>query len=157
MPDAAILLVEDREDDIVLTTRAFRRAGIDNEIVVARDGVEALALLLPQDGSTQLLPAIVLLDLNMPRLGGLDVLQRLRAEPTTRLLPVIILTTSTEESDIIDGYGFGANGYVRKPVTSEEFVKAAAALGVYWLSYNIARPTAGADPDRLGNRGLGVK
>jgi two-component system response regulator len=141
MPDETILLVEDREDDVELTVRAFRRAGINNKIIVARDGVEALALLLPEDGGTPLRPTIVLLDLNMPRIGGLEVLQRLRAEPATRLLPVIILTTSAEEQDIIDGYDFGANSYVRKPVRSEEFVKAAAALGVFWLSFNIAHPT----------------
>jgi two-component system response regulator len=134
----AILLVDDNADDVFLTVNAFRKSDIDNEIVVARDGVEAMDLLLPSDGSAPLRPAIVLMDINMPRMGGLEALARLRADVLTRYLPVIMLTTSAEERDITESYIGGANSYVRKPVTSTEFLEAAKALGVYWLTVNVA-------------------
>jgi two-component system response regulator len=134
----AILLVDDNADDVFLTVNAFRKSDIDNEIVVARDGVEAMDLLLPSDGSAPLRPAIVLMDINMPRMGGLEALARLRADVLTRYLPVIMLTTSAEERDITESYIGGANSYVRKPVTSAEFLEAARALGVYWLTVNVS-------------------
>lgn len=140
-PADAILLVEDSADDVTLTRWAFAKAGITTPIVVARDGVEALDLLLPGDGRPALCPAIVLLDLNMPRMGGLELLARLRAQTPTRLLPVIILTSSADDADVLDGYGLGANSYIQKPVSTEEFAKAAAALGVYWLTVNTTRPS----------------
>jgi len=133
----AILLVDDNADDVFLTVNAFKKSDITNQVIVARDGVEALELLLPTDGAEPLRPAIVLMDINMPRMGGLEVLARLRADLTTRYLPVIMLTTSSEERDITESYDGGANSYVRKPVTSSEFLAAARALGVYWLSVNI--------------------
>jgi two-component system response regulator len=136
MQNDAILLVEDNPDDVTLTLRAFKKNNIKNRIIVASDGVAALDLLLPPDGGTPLRPAIVLLDLNMPRMNGLEVLRRLRSEPETRLLPVIVLTTSNEERDIAESYQFGANSFVRKPVTFEEFLEAARILGLYWLSVN---------------------
>jgi two-component system response regulator len=134
----AILLVDDNADDVFLTVNAFRKSDIDNEIVVARVGVEAMDLLLPSDGSAPLRPAIVLMDINMPRMGGLEALARLRADVLTRYLPVIMLTTSAEERDITESYIGGANSYVRKPVTSAEFLEAARALGVYWLTVNVS-------------------
>ena len=132
----AILLVDDNADDVFLTVNAFKKSDITNQVIVARDGVEALELLLPTDGAEPLRPAIVLMDINMPRMGGLEVLARLRADLTTRYLPVIMLTTSSEERDITESYDGGANSYVRKPVTSSEFLAAARTLGVYWLSVN---------------------
>jgi two-component system response regulator len=137
----AILLVDDNPDDVYLTLHAFRQNNILNEILVAHDGVEALDLLLPTGPDRPVRPAIVLLDINMPRMGGLEVLKRLRSDPRTRSLPVIMLTTSTEDRDIAESYDGGANSYVAKPVTSEQFLEAAKTLGVYWLGLNIqARP-----------------
>lgn len=131
-----ILLVDDNPDDIYLTTRAFRQNNITNEIVVAHDGVEAIELLLPDDGRPPLRPAIVLLDIHMPRMDGLEVLARLRADPSTSSLPVIVLTTSDEDRDIAESYSQGANSYVQKPVHTDEFLEAARVLGVYWLGLN---------------------
>src|SRR5690242_21917477 len=105
----AILLVDDNADDVFLTVNAFKKSDISNQVIVARDGVEALELLLPTDGAEPLRPAIVLMDINMPRMGGLEVLARLRADLTTRYLPVIMLTTSAEERDITESYDGGAN------------------------------------------------
>jgi two-component system response regulator len=137
MRTEAILLVDDNPDDVYLTIHAFRQNDIVNEIIVANDGVEALQKLLPTDGSVPVLPAIVLLDINMPRMGGLEVLIRIRADPRTRSLPVIMLTTSTEDHDIAESYSGGANSYVAKPVTSDQFLEAARTLGVYWLGLNL--------------------
>jgi two-component system, response regulator len=136
MQTDVILLVDDNPDDVTLTLRAFKKNNIKNEIVVANDGVAALDLLLPADDATPLRPAIVLLDLNMPRMNGLEVLRRLRSDPATKLLPVIVLTTSNEDRDIAESYAFGANSFVRKPVTFEEFLEAARILGLYWLDIN---------------------
>lgn len=134
-----ILLVEDNPDDEALTRRAFARNRIGNPIVVAHDGVEALDLL---HGPQPISPALVLLDLHMPRLDGIGTLARIRADQRTRLLPVVILTTSKEDRDLVAGYGNGANSFVRKPVDFEEFVKAVGQLGVYWLMLNQPPPSA---------------
>ena len=131
-----ILLVDDSADDVFLTVHALRASDIGNEIVVAHDGVEALDLLLPEEGREPLRPAIVLLDINMPHLGGMEVLSALRTDPRTRALPVIVLTSSTQDQDMLTSYHLGANSYVPKPVDSEEFLHAAKALGVYWLGIN---------------------
>ena len=135
-----ILLVEDSADDEALTLRALRRSKVLNEIEVAHDGVEALAL-LEDDGRA--LPELVLLDLKLPRVDGLEVLKRLRANPRTRLLPVVVLTSSVEERDLADSYALGANSYVRKPVDFAQFSEAVATLGLYWLVLNRPPPTGG--------------
>lgn len=140
MANSAILLVEDNPDDEALTLRALRKNNITNEVVVARDGVEALdylfgtGLYANRDVSVQ--PQIVVLDLKLPKIDGLEVLRRLRASPHTRLLPVVILTSSNEEKDLLEGYGLGANSYVRKPVDFAQFLDAARQLGLYWLLLN---------------------
>jgi len=139
-----ILLVEDIPDDVELTLRAFRKSKIANEIVVAHDGVEALDYLFAtgdhagRDNST--LPQLVLLDLKLPRIDGLQVLERIRANPKTKLMPVVILTSSTEEPDLKTGYSLGANSYIRKPVDFQEFVDAVSSLGMYWLLLNQPPP-----------------
>jgi CheY-like chemotaxis protein len=141
-----ILLVEDNPDDIDLTLRAFRKSHIANEIVVAHDGVEALDYLFAtgpyahRDPNT--LPQVVLLDLKLPRIDGLHVLEEIRSNPKTRLLPVVILTSSTEQRDLANGYRLGANSYIRKPVDFQEFVEAVRQLGLYWLLLN-QRPPVG--------------
>jgi two-component system response regulator len=136
MRNDAILLVDDSPDDAILTVWAFRKCGIINEIVVAGDGAEALELLLPADGIPPLSPAIVLLDINMPKLGGLDVLRRLRAAQPTKTLPIIMLTSSIHDQDIKQSYACGANSYLQKPINVEEFLPMAKALAVYWLQMN---------------------
>jgi two-component system, response regulator len=139
-----ILLVEDNATDEKLTLRAFSKCGIANEIVVVRDGRDALDYLLctgpycERDPSSG--PSLVLLDLNLPRMGGLDVLKALRAAERTRFLPVVVLTSSREEDDIMKSYSFGANAYVRKPVEFAEFAEAARALGMFWLLLNETAP-----------------
>ncbi|HKK08221.1 MAG TPA: response regulator [Gemmatimonadota bacterium] len=135
--EARILLVEDNPDDIELTLRAFRKVNLSNEVEVARDGEEALRVLLGAEGGDDVdLPTVVLLDLNLPKIGGLEVLRRLRGDPRTRFLPVVILTSSAEERDLVQGYELGANSYVRKPVAFDAFVDAARQLGLYWLLLN---------------------
>lgn len=129
----AILLVEDNQDDIDLTLRAFARSQIANEVVVAKDGQEALDQLLAP-GSV--LPEVVLLDLKLPRVDGLEVLRRIRGHERTRRLPVVVLTSSNEERDVIGSYDLGANSFVRKPVDFDQFVAAAKQLGLYWLVLN---------------------
>jgi len=144
MADKIILLVEDNPDDEKLTLRALQKNKISNEVVVAHDGVEALDYLLGNGsgGGNNLkpLPQVVLLDLKLPRLDGLEVLRRLRAHERTKLLPVVILTSSNEEQDRISGYGLGANSYVRKPVDFNQFIEAARQLGLYWLVLNEPPP-----------------
>lgn len=144
MREKIILLVEDNPDDVELTRRVLRKSRIVNDVVVARDGVEALDYLFGQGEHAgrdiAQLPAVVLLDLKLPRVGGLDVLRRLRADKRTRLLPVVVLTASSEESDLIKSYSLGANGYVRKPVQPEEFAKAVHTVGLYWLLFNEVPP-----------------
>jgi CheY-like chemotaxis protein len=140
-----ILLVEDNPDDVELTMRAFRKSNIVNEIIVARDGVEALDYLFSSgthDGRPPTLPQVVLLDLKMPRVDGLHVLERIRAHPRTRLLPVVILTSSVEEQDLLNTYSRGANSYIRKPVDFQEFVDAVRQLGLYWLLLNQPPPSS---------------
>lgn len=139
-----ILLVEDNPDDVALTLRAFKRSHLMNPLVVARDGVEALDFLFARgahaDRADLPLPTLVILDLKLPKLDGLGVLKALRADPRTTLLPTIILTSSKEQQDIVDGYSFGANSYVRKPVDFVEFVEAVKVLGLYWLALNQIPP-----------------
>lgn len=141
MAERAILLVEDNPDDEALTLRAFRKNNIKNDIVVARDGAEALDYLFgtgnyagrnPGD-----LPEVVLLDLKLPKVDGLEVLRRIREDERTRLLPVVILTSSKEEQDIASGYRLGCNSYVRKPVNFDDFIAAVNQLGMYWLLLNV--------------------
>lgn len=137
MDEKAILLVEDNPDDEALTLRAFKKNNIRNPVVVARDGAEALDRLFGADGRpAERLPQVVLLDLKLPKVDGLEVLRRIRADDRTKLLPVVILTSSREEQDIVEGYRLGANSYVRKPVDFDEFVEAARQLGLYWLLLN---------------------
>ena len=142
MNKGKILLVEDNPDDVALTMRALKSHNITNEVVVALDGVQALDYLFGADGSpgAGALTAVVLLDLKLPKVNGLQVLQRIRADERTRFLPVVILTSSDEERDLIDGYSLGANSYVRKPVDFAEFTEAARQLGLYWLLLNRAPP-----------------
>jgi two-component system response regulator len=139
-----ILLVEDNPDDVELTLRAFRKSNIANDVVVARDGVEALDYLFGTgthaDRAGAPLPQVVLLDLKLPRIDGLQVLERVRANPKTKLLPVVILTSSTEERDLAIGYSLGANSYIRKPVDFQAFVEAVHQLGLYWLLLNHPPP-----------------
>jgi CheY-like chemotaxis protein len=139
-----ILLVEDNPDDEALTLRALKRANVTNPVVVARDGVEALDYLLGTGAhagrDVTVLPRVVLLDLKLPRLDGLEVLRRIRQDARTRLLPVVILTSSSEEQDRVDGYKLGANSYVRKPVEFNQFAEAVRQLGLYWLLLNQPPP-----------------
>src|SRR5476649_2357805 len=139
-----ILLVEDNPDDVKLTLRAFKRNNMLNPIVVARDGVEALDFLFERGAYAERagkpLPALVLLDLQLPKLDGLGVLKAIRADERTRLVPVVILTSSKEEQDLLQGYSLGANSYVRKPVDFGEFLEAVRLLGVYWLMTNQPPP-----------------
>jgi two-component system response regulator len=140
MNKGPILLVEDNPDDVTFTMRAFKKNNILNEIVVASDGEEALDLLLPADATPALRPALVLLDVKMPKVGGMEVLRRIREHSSTRSLPVIMLTTSSEEVDIVTSYRLGANSFVRKPVVFSDFLHAASVLGVYWLMINQPAP-----------------
>jgi two-component system response regulator len=141
-----ILLVEDNPDDVTLTLRAFKRSHVMNTITVARDGIEALDFLFArgayEDRAGAPLPTLIILDLKLPKLDGLGVLKALRADRRTRLLPVVILTSSKEEQDLISGYSLGANSYVRKPVDFAEFVEAVKVLGIYWLMMNQSPPEA---------------
>ncbi|WP_341678994.1 response regulator [Niveibacterium sp. SC-1] len=138
--DRPILLVEDNPDDEALTLRAFAKNRIANPVVVARDGVEAIEYLFGtgRHASRDLtqMPAVILLDLKLPRIDGLEVLRRIRADLRTALLPVVVLTTSREQQDIQDAYRLGANSYIRKPVDFERFIHTVGQLGMYWLSLN---------------------
>ena len=142
-----ILLVEDNPSDIGLTQRALAKSRIANELVVAEDGQEALDYLFgtgPHAGrDVRELPALVLLDLKLPRVDGLEVLRRIRAEPRTSRLPVVILTTSREEQDVAQSYDLGANSYIRKPVDFAQFIHAVEHLGLYWLVLNETAPSKG--------------
>lgn len=140
MAASPILLVEDNADDEALTLRALKKNNIRNEIVVARDGVEALDYLFATGSHSgrdvRIMPQVILLDLKIPKVDGLEVLRRIRANDVTRLLPVVILTSSNEESDRVSGYGLGANSYVRKPVDFNQFAESVRQLGLYWLILN---------------------
>ncbi len=135
-----ILLVEDNPDDVELTLRAFKKSPLANQVVVKRDGQEALDYLLGEDesGKPNPLPTMALLDLNMPRVSGLDVLKRLRSEKRTHTLPVVVLTTSDEQRDVLNSYQLGANSYIRKPVDTRDFFTAIQELETYWTVRNIA-------------------
>ena len=139
-----ILLVEDNPDDEALTVRALAKSNIANRIVVARDGFEALNYLFGEGShasrSVSEVPQVILLDLKLPGIDGLEVLRRLRADGRTKLLPVVVLTSSMEEEDRLSSYGLGANSYVRKPVDFKQFSDAAAQLGLYWLVLNESAP-----------------
>jgi len=139
-----ILLVEDNPNDVILTIRAFERSHVANEIVVALDGEEALDYLFATGShagrDAAVMPEIVLLDLKLPRIDGIEVLRRLRADERTRRLPVVILTSSNEHNDLASTYDLGANSFVRKPVDFEHFVEAARQLGLYWLVLNEPPP-----------------
>lgn len=139
MGDKVILLVEDNPDDEELTLRALRKNNIGNEVVVARDGEAAVEYLFDPEHS---LPQVVLLDLNLPKMNGLDVLRKIRAEERTRMLPVVILTSSREDEDILDSYSLGANSYVRKPVDFVQFIEAVRTLGLFWLLMNEVPPAS---------------
>ena len=143
-PQKTILLVEDNPDDEALTLRAFKKNNINNGITVVRDGVEALDYLFARgahagrdDGG---LPTVTLLDLKLPKIDGLEVLRQVRANPATKLLPMVILTSSKEEQDMITGYSLGANSYIRKPVDFAKFNEAILQLGLYWLILNEPPP-----------------
>jgi len=147
MTDRAILLVEDNPDDEALTLRAFKKHNITNEVVVAHDGAEALEYLFGTGRyagrDLEVMPQLILLDLKLPKVDGLEVLRQLRADDRTRLLPVVVLTSSTEERDLVESYRLGANSYVRKPVDFTQFVEAARQLGLYWLLMNQPPPVPG--------------
>ncbi|MDX6581275.1 MAG: hypothetical protein QOI10_459 [Solirubrobacterales bacterium] len=140
MRDAPILLVEDNPDDEAMTRRAFKLSNIANELQVVRDGQEALDYLFGNGVPAAPAPALILLDLKLPKVDGLEVLQRIRAGDHTRLIPVVILTSSREETDLVAGYGSGANSYVCKPVDFDQFSESVRQLGLYWLVVNEAPP-----------------
>jgi two-component system response regulator len=148
MSDKVILLVEDNPDDEELTLRALKKNNIQNDVVVARDGVEALDYLFGTGShagrDVGKLPSVTLLDLKLPKIDGLEVLKQIREDERTKLLPVVILTSSKEEQDLINGYALGANSYIRKPVDFSQFIEAVRQLGLYWLLLNESAP--------LGNR-----
>jgi two-component system response regulator len=142
MKNKVILLAEDNPDDVKLTLRALKKSNILNEVVVAEDGVEALDYLFGTGNhagrDTRVMPQLMLLDLKMPKMDGLEVLQRIRGDERTKLLPVVVLTTSSEDKDRVESYKLGANSYVRKPVNFDQFVEAVRQLGLYWLVLNEA-------------------
>lgn len=144
MENKMILLVEDNPDDEALTIRALKKNNIGNELSVVRDGAQALEFLFCTgayaDRDPKDKPQVILLDINLPKVDGLEVLRRIRADESTRLLPVVILTSSKEEQDLIKGYSLGANSYVRKPVDFDQFVEAVRQLGLYWLVLNEIPP-----------------
>jgi CheY-like chemotaxis protein len=142
MESKIIVLVEDNADDEALALKALKKNNIANEVVVARDGAEALELLLGDKANDRTI-ALVLLDLKLPKIDGLEVLKRLREHPKTKVLPIVILTSSKEEQDLVQGYSLGANSYIRKPVDFNQFVEAVRQLGLYWLALNEVPPATG--------------
>jgi two-component system, response regulator len=149
MTERIVLLVEDNRDDEELTRIAFAESHIMNKMVVARDGAEALDFLFATGahagGDPKMVPQVILLDLNLPKISGLDVLKRIRADAKTALLPVVILTSSKEQEDVIRSYQLGANAYVRKPVDFAEFTEAAKQLGLFWFLVNQVAPPPGSE------------
>ncbi len=147
MAEPFILLVEDNASDELLTLRSLKKSGIANRVVVARDGSEALDYLFAEGAHANRepkeLPQVVLLDLNLPKIGGLEVLRRIRADQRTKLLPVVILTSSKEDKDLLGGYATGANSYVVKPVDFTQFAESVRQLGMFWLVVNQPPPRAG--------------
>jgi two-component system response regulator len=147
MREKVILLVEDNPDDVALTLRALKRNNILNEVVVAEDGVEALDYLFAKGKyagrEVNRTPIVVLLDLKLPKIDGLEVLKQIRDDERTRLIPVVILTSSGEEKDIVNGYSLGANSYIRKPLDFNQFSEAVRQLGLYWLLWNEPPPPKG--------------
>lgn len=141
MNQKIILLVEDNPDDEALTLRALRKNNMMNEVAVARDGQEALDYFFGEEASGNPAPTLMLLDLKLPKIDGLEVLRRIRADQRTALQPVVILTSSKEEQDIINGYRLGANSYIRKPVDFNQFMEAIRQLGLYWLVLNESAPS----------------
>lgn len=150
MNQQSILLVEDSPDDVDLTLRAFKKNNMLNEVFVARDGVQAIEFLLGKEGEKDPnpgpLPGLVLLDLNLPLINGIEVLKRIRSEERTRLLRVVVMTSSREEKDLVDSYHYGATSYIRKPVDFNQFIEAVRQLGMYWLVLNEAPPAGVAKP-----------
>ena len=144
MKEKIILLVEDNPDDVILTERALKKSHILNKLVVARDGAEALDYIFGTGNYSSrdmtAMPEVILLDLKLPKIDGLEVLKKIRSDNRTKLLPVVILTSSKEESDLIKGYSLGANSYIRKPVNFNQFAEAIRQLGLYWLVLNEAPP-----------------
>ena len=140
MDGKIILLVEDNANDVLLTERALKKSHILNQLVVASDGEEALDYLFGTEKGAErdmnMMPEVILLDINLPKIDGLEVLRRMRADNRTKLIPVVILTSSKEQKDLIDGYALGANSYIRKPVNFKQFVEAISQLGLYWLVLN---------------------
>jgi len=136
MNKKTILLVEDNPDDEALTLRALKKNNIFNTVMVARDGQQAIDYFFGEGASERPIPAVVLLDLKLPKFDGLEVLRRIRADPRTHLQPIVILTSSKEEHDIVSGYDLGANSYIRKPVDFDQFMEAVRQLGLYWLVLN---------------------
>ena len=136
--DTKILLVEDNPDDVELTLLAFKEYNLSNQIVVARDGQEALDILFPPEEKPEKskLPDIILLDLKLPKVSGLEVLKEIKTHPETRIIPVIVLTTSNEDRDMRDSYRLGVNSYIRKPVKFDKFVEVIKQLGLYWILLN---------------------
>ncbi|MEA5551463.1 response regulator [Anabaena cylindrica UHCC 0172] len=135
-----LLIIEDNPDDIELTLLAFEQTGLQENVIIARDGVEAINYLFAENNTSESLPDLILLDLQLPRINGLEVLRQIRANSRTRLLPIVILTTSNEERDRLQGYGLGCNSYIRKPVDYDQFVDVIQQLGMYWLVLNSPPP-----------------
>ena len=153
MNDGLILLIEDNRDDEDLTLRAFKKNNLKNEVKVARDGADALDFLFGQgaykDRDMSVTPQLILLDLKLPKVDGLEVLREIKGNPQTRAIPVVVLTSSKQEKDMVESYRLGVNSYVQKPVDFERFRQAINALGMYWLLINQTPPAKAFEGDRV--------
>jgi two-component system response regulator len=147
MTKQTILLVEDNPDDEALTLRALRKNNLPNEVNVARDGAQAFEFLFPGDGSSATLPGLILLDLKLPKVDGFEVLRRIRADDRTKIIPVVVLTSSEEQENILDSYHIGANAYVRKPVNFADFSETVRSIGLFWSLLNEPAPEIKPTPD----------